>query len=68
MSYDAALVDHMAERCTEVESGARNADAIISNLVMSELSEGILTAMGEGRKIQKVAIKVRKGKVQTVIS
>jgi len=63
MTYDEALVDLMAARCTEVESGARNADAILSNLILAELSGKLLERMGDGRKIGTIAVKLRKGKV-----
>ncbi len=63
MTYDDALVDLMAERCTEVESGARNADAIISSLILSELSTRLLERMAEGRKIKSIAVKLKKQKV-----
>jgi type VI secretion system protein VasG len=63
MTYDEAMIALMAERCTEVESGARNADAIISNLILSELSSKLLERMAEGRKIKTIAVKLKKGKV-----
>jgi type VI secretion system protein VasG len=63
MTYDDAMIALMAERCTEVESGARNADAIISNLILSELSSKLLERMAEGRKIKTIAVKLKKGKV-----
>jgi type VI secretion system protein VasG len=63
MTYDDALIDLMAERCTEVESGARNADSIISNLILAELSNKLLERMAEGKKIKTIAVKVKKQKV-----
>lgn len=63
MSYDSALVDLMASRCTEVETGARNADAIISSMILAGLSGRLLERMAEGGKIKTIAIKVKKGNV-----
>jgi type VI secretion system protein VasG len=63
MTYDEALIDMMAERCTEVESGARNADAIISSLILAELSSQMLESMAEGKKIKTIAVKMKKGKI-----
>jgi type VI secretion system protein VasG len=68
LTYDDALVNLMAERCTEVESGARNADAIISNVILAELSDQILVRMAEGKKFSSIAIKQKKGKVQFQIA
>jgi type VI secretion system protein VasG len=48
--HDETLVDAVAARCTEVESGARNVDNILTNSLMPEISRLILEAMVEGRK------------------
>ena len=68
MTYDDAMIDMMAERCTEVESGARNADSIITNLILSELSNKLLERMAEGKKIKTIAVKLKKGKVSFQIT
>jgi type VI secretion system protein VasG len=48
----------IASRCKEVESGARNADQIISGTLLPEVSIEILTRMAEGTSIEKVHITV----------
>jgi type VI secretion system protein VasG len=53
-TYDDALLGAIASRCKEVESGARNADQIISGTLLPEMSIEILTRMAEGRTIEKV--------------
>jgi len=68
LHFDDALVSVMAERCTEVESGARNADAIISSLILSELSDQILVHMAEGKKFSAITVKQKKGKIQFQIA
>ncbi|MDZ4820084.1 MAG: AAA family ATPase, partial [Planctomycetota bacterium] len=52
------LVPTIASRCTEVESGARNIDHIISRTLLPQLSSEFLTTMAEGGSISKVAIGV----------
>jgi type VI secretion system protein VasG len=42
MTYDPAVVDMIAARCTEVDTGARNIDHIISGTMLPELSVHIL--------------------------
>ena len=61
LKFDEALVNLVAERCTEVDSGARNADAIIANTVLAALSDEILARMAEGEPVAQVRLKVRKG-------
>jgi type VI secretion system protein VasG len=57
-SYDPALVDRIAERCKEVETGARNIESILSGSVLPELSAQILARMADGEAIHSVAIGV----------
>jgi type VI secretion system protein VasG len=38
----------VANRCTEVESGARNVDNILTNTTLPDLSRRLLTGMAEG--------------------
>jgi type VI secretion system protein VasG len=54
LTYDEALVDEVAARCTEVESGARNVDNILTKTLLPEMSRQLLTAMAEGRKITSI--------------
>ncbi len=46
--YDDALVDAVAARCTEVDSGARNIDNILTGSLLPEVAAEVLTRMGEG--------------------
>ncbi len=48
--YDDALVEWIAERCTEVETGARNVDAIVDRTLLPGVSRALLlrTAADEG--------------------
>lgn len=65
LTYDKALVDMIVSRCTEADSGARDADAIISKTVLSEMSTEVLARMAEGRSVTSVALKVKKNKLVT---
>jgi len=47
LTYTDAVVDQIAERCKEVETGARNIDFILRGSVMPQLSQEILTRMGD---------------------
>lgn len=57
-SYDAALVEAVARRCTEVESGARNVDHILTRTLLPEISREFLARMANGDRIFKVHISV----------
>ena len=57
-SYDPALVDAVAKRCTEVESGARNVDHILTRTLLPEISKEFLARMANGEAIGKVHVTV----------
>ncbi len=46
--HDEVLVEEVAKRCTEVESGARNVDNILTNTLLPEISRLILEKLVEG--------------------
>ena len=46
--YDDAVVDAIAARCTEVDSGARNIDNILTGTILPEVSGHVLERMAEG--------------------
>lgn len=56
--YDQALVDEVARRCTEVESGARNVDNILTNTLLPDLSRGLLEKMAAGEKLTSIRVTV----------
>ena len=57
-TYEDEVVESIASRCTEVDSGARNIDAILSQTLMPEMSRELLAAMAEGKEIEKVNVSV----------
>jgi type VI secretion system protein VasG len=58
LSYDPGLVDAVARRCTEVESGARNVDNILTNTLLPDISRQLLGRMSEGEKISTLNVSV----------
>jgi type VI secretion system protein VasG len=60
-SYDPAVVAEVANRCREVESGARNVDHILTRTLLPEMSGEFLARMGAGAAISTVAVSVRDG-------
>jgi type VI secretion system protein VasG len=47
---DDFVIDAIAQRCTEVESGARNVDNILTNTVLPALSRLMLSSLVEGNR------------------
>ncbi len=57
-AYDGKLVDAVAARCTEVDSGARNVDNILNGTLLPEISESVLSRMGTGEAVTRISVGV----------
>jgi len=56
LTYDDKLIEEVARRCTEVESGARNVDNILTNSLLPDISRQILGHMVEGQKMNSIRV------------
>jgi type VI secretion system protein VasG len=61
LGYDDAVVNAIAERCTEVESGARNVDNILTNTLLPEIGRRLLEAIAEGTKPEVIRVGIGEG-------
>jgi type VI secretion system protein VasG len=61
MTYTDELVDEIASRCTEVDTGARNVDKILNRTMLPELSTEFLSFMAAGREIGGINVTVGDG-------
>ena len=59
--YDDDVVKLIIARCTELESGGRMIDALLTNTVLPVVSEEFLNRMVQGRELERVAISVADG-------
>ncbi|MBP0593961.1 type VI secretion system ATPase TssH [Paraburkholderia sp. LEh10] len=60
-SYDDDVVKLIASRCTELESGGRMIDAILTNTLLPHISNEFLARMMNGTTVSKVQIGARNG-------
>ncbi len=60
-TYDPAVVELIRKRCTEVESGGRMIDAILTNSVLPTVSREFLVRLRDGTPITSVRIDVQDG-------
>jgi len=56
LSFDVALVDEVAKRCTEVESGARNVDNILTNTLLPDISRQLLGSMASNEAMERIHV------------
>lgn len=54
--YHDELIESIASRCKEVESGARNIDHILTNTLLPEMSKELLSRMASGEQIKEVKV------------
>jgi len=59
LTYTSAVADQITARCTEVETGARNIEYILSGNILPRLSQTILTHMTEGGMPTAVGLDVQ---------
>ena len=57
-SYDDSVIDTVAKRCTDVDSGARNVYNILTGSLLPEMSGEVLSRMASGDGIKDVHVSV----------
>jgi len=65
-SFTDEVVQLIASRCTEIESGGRMIDAILTNTILPKLSEEYLKRTIEGKAMKKIALSVASGDFEYV--
>ncbi len=55
-SYDESLIDHLASRCNDPDTGARNVENILTRSILPGLASECLQRMAEGSDIQNIHI------------
>ncbi len=55
-TYDNAMIEEVARRCTEVESGARNVDNILTNTLLPDIARQLLGHMAEGERVSSIHV------------
>lgn len=59
LTYDPQVVDTILSRCTDVDSGARNVDHIITGTLLPTVSTELLTRMVEGKTTKAIKLGVK---------
>ena len=55
-TYEEGLIEAIGKRCTEVDSGARNVDHILTNTLLPEMSKELLSRMASGEQIKELKV------------
>ncbi|MEQ8396000.1 type VI secretion system ATPase TssH [Thalassobaculum sp.] len=59
--YTDAVVEQITQRCTEVETGARNIDHIINRTLLPEISTEILQRLGDEQEASALKVGIAEG-------
>jgi len=57
-TYEPSLIDAIAARCKEVQSGARNVDHVLTGTLLPEISVSLLARMAAGTPVSAVHVEV----------
>jgi len=60
-TYDPAVPELIALRCTELERGARLVDAMITNQLLPEIGRELLSRLADGRGFKRIHLSVKDG-------
>jgi len=58
LTYDDSVVDEVGKRCTEVESGARNVDNILTNTLLPDISRQILERIAANEPVERIHVRL----------
>lgn len=61
--YSEDVVRLIVERCTELESGGRMIDAILTNTMLPSISREMLSRLMNGQKVSRVNVEVQNGEL-----
>ncbi len=56
LTYSEDVVNLIASRCTEIESGGRMVDAIVTQTLLPEISRELLNRMVEGQEVKRIEV------------
>jgi len=68
VEFPPALSEHLARRCMDVDSGARDADAILTRTLLARISSDLLARMASGKPIKKITVGLRDEQLHIKVS
>ncbi|AOM40251.1 type VI secretion system ATPase TssH [Xenorhabdus hominickii] len=63
-SFDDDMVQHIVSRCTELESGGRMVDAILTNTLLPQISQQLLFASTRDEQYHQLKVSLAQGEFQ----
>ncbi|MBC8953170.1 type VI secretion system ATPase TssH [Xenorhabdus sp. PB62.4] len=63
-TFDDAMVEYIVSRCTEIESGGRMVDAILTNTLLPQISRQLLFASAHDEHYRQLQVSLEQGEFQ----
>ncbi|BET96725.1 type VI secretion system ATPase TssH [Xenorhabdus taiwanensis] len=63
-TFDDVMVEHIVSRCTEIESGGRMVDAILTNTLLPQISQQLLSASAHDKQYHQLRVSLEQGEFQ----
>ena len=63
LTFDPTVVDYVVSRCTELASGGRMIDNILTNSMLPTLSTELLGRMADGESVERIEVKADRGEL-----
>jgi type VI secretion system protein VasG len=66
-TYDDSVVELVTRRCTDVESGGRMIDAVLTSTLLPQLSRELLTRTLDGVPVSSVTVRAKDGQFELAL-
>ncbi|MCG3461608.1 type VI secretion system ATPase TssH [Xenorhabdus bovienii] len=63
-TFDEPMIEYIVGRCTEIESGGRMVDAILTNSLLPQISQLLLSANANGQQYHQLQVSLGQGEFQ----
>ncbi len=63
-TFEDAMIEHIVSRCTEIESGGRMVDAILTNTLLPQISQYLLSASAHDQQYHQLVVSLAQGEFQ----
>ncbi|PHM60136.1 type VI secretion system ATPase TssH [Xenorhabdus ishibashii] len=63
-TFDDVMIEHIVSRCTEIESGGRMVDAILTNTLLPQISQQLLSASAHDVQYHQLRVSLEQGEFQ----
>ena len=60
LKYNKAVIEYIASKCNDADSGARMVDAILTHDILPEISTAYLKNLAKEQNIKEIALRIRK--------